>query len=187
MLSNLLLWSKAQMQGVTVKLVKVNLKAALKSTFQIHEVIAAEKGIQLTDQLKRNVFIDADTDMLQLVIRNLVNNAIKFTAPGGEIILSDEVIDEICRITVKDNGTGIPFDEQANIFSIKVNSAYGTKNEKGFGLGLVLCKEFTELQKGKISFESTPGTGSAFHVSFPLYPGANEGRIPGNSTLVRKV
>jgi len=187
MLSNLLLWSKAQMQGVTVNRVKVNLKETLMSTFQIHQVIATEKGIQLTDEIKSNVFIEADPDMLQLVIRNLINNAIKFTAPGGEIIVSDELADHMCHIIIKDNGMGIPYDEQANIFSIKVTSAFGTKNEKGFGLGLVLCKEFTELQNGKISFESTPGKGSTFYVSFPLFPGANDVNIPGNSALVKEV
>jgi len=168
MLSNLLAWSKSRMEGKTVNMAAVNLKQTLHSTFQIHRAIAAEKGIRLVDQLKNSIFIFADTDMLQLIIRNLVNNAIKFTNPGGEIIISAAVADGDCRIAVKDNGIGIPHGQQAGIFSLKANSTYGTKNEKGVGLGLVLCKEFTELQNGSIAFESTPGIGTTFYVSFKL-------------------
>ncbi len=70
--------------------------------------------------------------MLQLIVRNLINNAIKFTQPGGEIIVSDNIIGNDCRIIIikKDNGTGIPFEKQGSIFSLKVDSTYGTKNEK---------------------------------------------------------
>ncbi len=168
MLSNLLLWSKSQMEGVTVKLVKVNLKEILQSTFEIHQTIAAEKGIQLINQIKKSIFITADTDMLQLIIRNLINNAIKFTLPGGEITVSADVIEDYCRISIKDNGRGIPFDQQDNIFTLKANSTFGTKNEKGVGLGLILCKEFTELQNGKITFESKPSIGTTFYISLKL-------------------
>ncbi|BAU53567.1 sensor histidine kinase [Mucilaginibacter gotjawali] len=186
MLSNLLSWSKTQMHGVKVNGVKVNVKDVLKSTFQIHQTIAAEKGIHLANQLKPDVYIIADTDMLQLVVRNLISNAIKFTSPGGEIIILSDVVDDECRIMVKDNGIGIPFEEQANIFSLKVNSVYGTKNEKGIGLGLVLCKEFTELQNGKIGFESDPGVGSVFYISFKLYRDNNGNDIQGDGRLIKK-
>ena len=169
MLSNLLLWSKSQMEGVTVNMVKINPKEILLGTFQIHQTIAVEKDIQIINQLKDAVFIIADTDMLQLVVRNLINNAIKFTAPGGQIIISDSFIGDDYCIMLRDNGIGIPIEQQATIFSLKVNSTQGTKNEKGFGLGLVLCKEFTELQGGKIAFESTPGIGTTFYMSFKLY------------------
>ena len=178
MLSNLLLWSKSQMEGVTVNLVKVNPKEILLGTFQIHQTIAAEKDIRLVNQLKNTVFIIADTDMLQLIVRNLINNAIKFTKPGGEIIVSDDIVGDDCRIIVKDNGTGIPFEKQGSIFSLKVNSTFGTKNEKGVGLGLVLCKEFTELQNGKITFESAPGAGTAFYISLKLFDGNSGNKMP---------
>jgi signal transduction histidine kinase len=186
MLSNLLSWSKSQMEGVNVKMVNVNLKEALQSTFHIHQTIAAEKGIQLTDQVPGSIFITADVDMLQLVIRNLVNNAIKFTGPGGHILVSAVVIGNECRISVKDNGKGIPSKQQADIFSLKANSTVGTKNEKGVGLGLVLCKEFTELQNGRITFESQPGTGTTFYVSLRLGEGANNLNTSGTETLVTK-
>ncbi|MDR3693610.1 HAMP domain-containing sensor histidine kinase [Mucilaginibacter sp.] len=186
MLSNLLSWSKAQMHGVKVNGVKVNVKDVLKSTFQIHQTIAAEKGIHIANQIKPDVYIIADIDMLQLVVRNLVSNAIKFTSPGGEIAISTDIVDDECRIMIKDNGIGIPFEEQAAIFSLKVNSIYGTKNEKGVGLGLVLCKEFTELQNGKIAFESTPGIGSIFYIIFKLYHDANGTDTTANGILIKK-
>jgi signal transduction histidine kinase len=174
MLSNLLLWSKSQMEGVTVNMVKVNLKEVLESTIHIHQTIAAEKGIQLVDKLPNSISIIADADMLQLIARNLINNAIKFTDPGGEIIVSADIIENFCRIIIKDNGTGIPFEQQPDIFSLKTKTTYGTKNEKGVGLGLVLCKEFTELQNGKISFESIPGKGTTFYISFKLIRDIND-------------
>jgi signal transduction histidine kinase len=184
MLSNLLSWSKSQMNGVTVNMAKVNLLEALQSTFDIHQTIAAEKGIQLINQLKGDVFIWADADMLQLIIRNLINNAIKFTRPGGEIVVSNDVAGDRCRIVVKDNGAGIPVEKQGSIFSLKVSSTYGTKNEKGVGLGLVLCKEFAELQGGEIMFESIQGVGTTFYVSFKLYDVVDEVKTAEKEKLI---
>jgi len=183
MLTNLLSWSKSQMTGVTVNLEQLNLKEALQSTFSIHQTIAAEKGILLADQLKNCVFILADTDMLQLVVRNLINNAIKFTAPGGEIVISNDIVGDKCRIIIKDNGAGIPVEKQSSIFSLKISSTSGTKNEKGVGLGLVLCKEFTELQNGEIMFESMKGVGTTFYIVFDLVREANDSNIPEREKL----
>jgi two-component system sensor histidine kinase/response regulator len=172
MLSNLLMWTKSQMEGVTVNLAVVNLAETLHTTLQIKTTEAQEKGIQLINGLTGSSLIIADSDMLQLIVRNLLNNAIKFSNPGGEIIISSEVIDATeCRIVVQDNGIGIPHDQQAEIFSLKASSTFGTKNEKGVGLGLLLCKEFTEMQKGRIWFESTPGTGTSFYLSLRPYKG----------------
>lgn len=186
MLANLLSWSKSQMEGVTVKLVELNLKEVLQGTLQINQAIAAEKGIQLTDQLTDSAFIIADPDMLQLIVRNLVNNAIKFTNPGGQIMVSSEIIGDDCQVRIKDTGIGIPHDQQNDIFSLKTSSTYGTKNEKGVGLGLVLCKEFAELQGGKIAFESAPGTGSTFYVSFKRLRGIGDSNAPAEGELVKK-
>ena len=157
------------MEGVTANLTNVNLQDVLQSTIHIQQTTAAEKGIRLTNQLKNSISIIADADMLQLVVRNLINNAIKFTNPGGHIVVSSDIIENDCRIMIKDDGTGISFEQQKSIFSLKVNSSFGTKNEKGVGLGLILCKEFTELQGGKITFESKPGVGTIFYLSFKLY------------------
>lgn len=173
MLTNLLLWSKSQMSGVTVNLVVLDLKEALKTTLDIYQAIAAEKGIQLTNELTESIFINADADMVQLIIRNLINNALKFTDAGGLIAISAGATGYYCRISIKDNGLGISYEHQKDIFSLKTESTIGTKKEKGVGLGLLLCKEFTELQGGKITFESAPGAGTTFYVDLEMATGVS--------------
>ena len=110
----------------------------------------------------------ADTDMLQLVVRNLVSNAIKFTPRGGIINIDAQLVQHECKITVSDNGKGIDPQQQEKIFSINTEPAFGTNNEKGVGLGLLLCKEFIERQGGRIGFESVFGKGSSFFIYIPL-------------------
>jgi signal transduction histidine kinase len=168
MLSKLLIWSKSQMDGVVVKLNDVNLKDALKTTLELERMLALKKGILPSCQIDPSITVVADSDMLQLVIRNLMSNAIKFTPVGGSVDLRTEIVMNECKISIIDNGTGIPFEQQKNIFSLKSGSTFGTQNEKGVGLGLLLCKEFTEQQGGRISFESTPGRGSTFFVYMPI-------------------
>src|ERR1700722_19445087 len=160
MLSNLLLWTTNQMDGVSVTLAELNLKETLKPVIALQSVIAGEKRIGLKNTIADNAWVIADANMLQLVVRNLVNNAIKFTAPGGEIIITCERRGTHWRILVSDTGIGIADDRTDSIFYMKNQSTFGTKNEKGTGLGLLLCKEFTELQHGEIGFESTPGVGT---------------------------
>lgn len=165
MLSNLLSWTQAQMEGVRVKLIKLNLHNTLKNTLFVQANIAKQKGITIQHNLDSHIWLVADQDMLQLVIRNLVNNAIKFTSNGGVIKISSQILEGSCVIGVIDNGVGIPYTRQKDIFSLKGESTYGTKKEKGVGLGLLLCQEFIQLQKGKIWLESDPGVRTAFYVS----------------------
>ncbi|WP_316792631.1 HAMP domain-containing sensor histidine kinase [Pedobacter frigoris] len=167
MLSNLLHWSKSQMEGPNVHLVEVNLLKALTGTLEMQKMHALEKDISLNYEIPEAMTIIADVDMLQLVVRNLISNAVKFTPQGGSITISAQLILDECKITVNDNGKGIPKDKQEQIFSIKSSSTFGTNNEKGVGLGLVLCKEFIERQGGRIGFESDSGTGSSFFVFLP--------------------
>lgn len=167
MLGKLLIWSKAQMDGVAVKLGYVNLRSALYNTLELERSIALKKEIKLTTELDWDIRIVADSDMLQLVIRNLINNAIKFTPPGGEISFKAKKIGVECWLIVRDNGIGISEDKKAELFSLRAGATFGTNNEKGVGLGLLLCKEFTELQGGRIWLESAPGEGTAFFVSMP--------------------
>jgi signal transduction histidine kinase len=168
MLSKLLIWSKSQMDGVTVKLSDLNLNNTLKNTLELERIMAMKKNIDLSYAIDETISVVADSDMLQLVIRNLVSNAIKFTPAGGRVDVSTKKINNECRISIADNGRGIPFEQQADIFSLKARSTFGTSNEKGVGLGLILCKEFTDQQGGRIGFESTPGRGSTFFVFMPM-------------------
>jgi len=168
MLSNLLHWTKSQMEGPNVHLLEVKLLTILQSTLEIEKVHALKKDISLSYTIPADLTVSADVDMLQLVVRNLISNAIKFTPVGGVIAVEGQVISNECKITVSDNGHGIPADKQEQIFSIKAEPSFGTNNERGVGLGLVLCKEYIERQGGRIGFESTFGFGSSFFVFVPL-------------------
>ena len=170
MLSNLLNWSKSQMEGVKVNLVKVDLMEALISTLDMQKIQALTKNIVVTFNIPPKLMVVADIDMLQLVLRNLISNAIKFTPSGREIKVTAMTILQECKITVADNGSGIPEAKQHKIFTIKSEPTYGNNNEKGVGLGLVLCKEFIERQGGRITFESREGQGSSFMIFVPISP-----------------
>jgi len=169
MLTNLLSWSKAQMAGVTAQIAPVNLAEVLEITLALQRTSAAEKMIGLKNEIMQDLKIIADPDMLDLVVRNLLNNAIKFTQEGGEVTIRTEQHKDKCYIIIADNGKGIPYDRQPDIFKLKTQSTFGTKNEKGVGLGLVLCKEFISFQNGRIWFESLPEKGTKFYISLPLH------------------
>lgn len=170
MLSNFLHWSKSQMNGVSTNLVLINLSAVLQSTLEMENINAAKKHIVLNVNIPNQLMVFVDVDMLQLVVRNLISNAIKFTPTGGKIEVSAEQLASECKITISDNGKGISPEKQKEIFSVKAEPTYGTNNEKGVGLGLVLCKEFIEYQGGRIDFESNLNSGSSFFVFVQLIP-----------------
>lgn len=167
MLSNLLYWSKSQMEGASVHLEEVDLFSALKNTLEMEKLQAYKKDITLNYLINDKVTVIADINMLQLVVRNLISNAIKFTPQGGIINIDSQLIKHNCKITISDNGRGIAQDKQQSIFSVNTEPGFGTNNERGVGLGLLLCKEFIERQGGSIGFESTFGQGSNFFIFIP--------------------
>lgn len=168
MMGNLLSWSKSQLEGVKVNVQPMELLKVLRDMLKVETSIAQEKGVDLRCDIRENIYVQADANMLLLVIRNLISNAIKFTPMGGTIEVMAEVKED-CKITITDSGMGIEEADQKHVFSLKAKSTFGTNNEKGVGLGLILCKEFTELQGGSISFTSTPGQGTTFTISIPVF------------------
>jgi two-component system sensor histidine kinase/response regulator len=167
MLQNILSWSKDQMTGITLNLSLVNLTHVLNNTINLTRTLAQEKNIELTNTIDPNLQAMADADMLQLIIRNLLNNAIKFSSPGGKIHLSSILETDRCIIQVSDTGIGIRPGEGVDIFSVNYQGSYGTNNEKGVGLGLMLAKNYIELQHGEIWYENNPGKGVSFFISLP--------------------
>lgn len=167
MLANLLSWSKSQLQGTNADLQPLNFYKTVSTTLDMMMTVATKKGIRLTNAIDPEVLVKADADMLQLVVRNLVHNAIKFTPTDGEISIKTYTEGKECLVSIKDNGLGIPDDKQADIFSLKIRSAYGTSKEKGIGLGLFLCRQLVELQDGRIWFTSKTGQGSEFMLALP--------------------
>ncbi|MCF2498106.1 sensor histidine kinase [Dyadobacter chenhuakuii] len=169
LLSKLLNWSKSQLNGVSAQKEALNLDELVNSTLSLEKSSAIRKDIKLNYAIDPSIEIFADRDMMQVVFRNLIGNAIKFTPEGGQVSIESEISGNECIITVRDNGIGISPDKQAVLFSLNVQSTYGTKNEKGVGLGLLLTQEFLAAQNGKIWFESTPSEGTSFFVSVPRH------------------
>lgn len=167
MLQNILSWAKDQMGGTLVNLKPVPIHDALYKTIQLKETLAREKHITLSYVPNPSLVALADIDLLQLIIRNLLNNAIKFCHHGGTILLETTDQNNHCLIRVNDNGIGIGEADKSELFSLKHKGTYGTNKEKGVGLGLTLAKTYTELQHGQIWFESEIGRGSTFYVSLP--------------------
>lgn len=169
MLSKLLDWSKSQLHGVSAHMEYLNIQALFESTLNLERDIAARKNISLDYYFDPSAGIYADGDMMQLILRNIVGNAIKFTGIGGHIMVKAEAQGNNCLISVEDDGIGMSEKKQLSIFSLNVESTFGTNNEKGVGLGLMLCMEFIKAQNGKIWLESMPGKGTCFYISVPMF------------------
>ncbi len=167
LLNNLFAWCKTQMEGCDVNLEHLNLNKTIKKTIDLINVSAKAKNITLNNKINDDVFLKADANMLHLVIRNLLHNAIKFTPKNGIVCIEGVNVNNICRISVVDTGVGMSDLAQKQAFSLKINSTYGTNNEAGTGLGLVLCEEYTQLQNGKIWFTSKLNEGTVFNLEFP--------------------
>lgn len=169
LLTNLLAWSKSQMEGIHVKLQQIFLAEAIKETLALKRSLAAQKNITIEASVPEEMRLTADRDMLELVIRNLLNNAIKFTPSGGLIQIKAEESQDggTCIICISDTGIGIADDRIKSLFRLQSENTFGTNQEKGIGLGLVLCKDFMDIQHGKIRLESILGKGTRFYLTFP--------------------
>ncbi|WP_436486047.1 tetratricopeptide repeat-containing sensor histidine kinase [Chitinophaga sp. ARDCPP14] len=168
MMDNMLQWASNQMKGIGVKADDFDVTLLLNREFELLQTLARQKEVKLSHELNKSIMVYADPDMIRLVMRNLINNAIKFTPSGGEVMITATHDGEQAEITVKDNGTGIPVENQHRIFSNIYYSTSGTQNEKGCGLGLHLSKDFVERNQGQIWFNSMPGNGSSFSFTIPL-------------------
>lgn len=168
MLYNILVWSKTQMDGLHVNLTPVDVAAAIHPILKINKMAVSKKKISLDINIDASIKVMADINMLQLIVRNLLGNAAKFTPSGGTIFIKTSKTGDMCLIEVRDSGRGIDVSSQEDIFSLKVRSTFGTDNEKGIGLGLFLCKEYTIAQQGRIWFENNREGGSSFYLELPL-------------------
>ncbi|NCC72731.1 MAG: hybrid sensor histidine kinase/response regulator [Sphingobacteriia bacterium] len=170
LLENLLYWARNQ-QGRMVYLPKmVNLNQLIHETYHLLEGMAKNKNITLQTFLNDEFGVFADKNAVKTILRNLVANAIKFTNPGGSIETRVENPGGgFLQISVRDTGIGMDEDTAGKIFSkFKNDPRWGTKGEKGVGLGLVIAREFVEKHNGKIWVESTIGQGSTFYFTLPV-------------------
>ncbi len=171
LLKNLLTWSRSQRNKLKFVPEKNSLKSIFYEIILLHNTNAKNKDIIIDNLLDEDIFVKADSNMLKTILRNLLSNAIKFTDKGGKITFSARKIPEnaFAEISVKDTGIGIDKKNTDNLFNIeKSTSTRGTDNEKGTGLGLIICKEFVEKHGGKIWVKSIPKQGSEFLFTIPL-------------------
>jgi signal transduction histidine kinase len=163
LLENLLHWSRVQLGKMPYKPEYIKIKGVVEECFLLQKLNATNKKIKLQNTVEENVSVWADADMLSLILRNLISNAIKFTPENGSVTLSAVKKEQEYQIYVADTGIGLTDEEKDKLFRLDVRfSTAGTNDEPGTGLGLLLCKECVEKQGGTIWVESVPNRGSRF-------------------------
>ena len=165
LMDNLLHWSKTQMQKNSVFPQKVDIKQSIYEVVQLLHLQAKAKNIKLIDDTPSSLYSHVDKDMIKLVLRNLVSNAIKFTPEKGNVAIGVSEHPAFIEVYVKDSGTGISSEALQKINDKDFYTTNGTASESGTGLGLMLCKEFLELNGSQLHIESKPGAGSIFSFS----------------------
>ncbi|WP_339753817.1 tetratricopeptide repeat-containing sensor histidine kinase [uncultured Winogradskyella sp.] len=167
LLFNLLNWSKSQMQNLEPKPDLFNIQEVFHNKMALVEQKVEDKRIVLIDESQRD-FVYADKSMLEIVIQNLITNAVKFSRTGDVITVSNQDVNGKSLICVEDTGVGISRENIDKLFNANKNfTTVGTKNEKGTGLGLTIAKDLVELNDGRIWVESTQNVGSKFFIELP--------------------
>ncbi|MFZ1730685.1 MAG: PAS domain S-box protein [Bacteroidota bacterium] len=168
LLNNLMLWSRAHTGRMAYSPEHFEMEEVVQEIILLFSNAASQKGTVITHDLPDNEAIFADKYMISTVLRNLISNAIKFTPRAGKIHIATVKNQEGLTVSIRDNGVGISEGKLALLFHLDEDySTAGTDNEKGTGLGLILCKEFVEKHGGKIRVQSEPGKGSEFSFSIP--------------------
>ena len=168
LLENLLKWASSQMKGNPINPITFDIHDIILSKIKLYEKAAHQKGIKLINKTIKNFEVFADKDMIELVLRNLITNAIKFSSNGDSITITSTINTDKVSVCVTDNGTGIHQDAIVKLFGKHVFSTRGTMNEKGTGLGLILCRDFIQLNGGEIWVESAVNKGSKFFFTLPV-------------------
>ena len=165
LLDNILAWANKNEKS-SRETEEVELHSCVEEILELSYHSANAKGISLKNLIEPNFHIIVNRDILQLILRNLISNAIKFTVKGGSVIVNMQVAFQDMSIEVKDTGIGMSHEMKMNLFKTNINTTtLGTENEKGTGLGLILCKEFVDKLNGELSVESEKGKGSSFNIT----------------------
>lgn len=171
LLTNLFQWSQSQTGRIAYNPEIFDLGDLIKENQRLLTATAGQKAITISKVLSHKIAVSADKQMINTVLRNLISNAIKFTNEGGEITITAEKRAEDILVSVHDNGIGISKERLKTLFQIDESySTLGTNNEKGTGLGIILCMEFVEKHGGKIWAESEEGKGTIFYFTLSAYP-----------------
>jgi signal transduction histidine kinase len=168
LLEDILMWAKTQQGKIPYMPQNLSFTGLCNNILETIIPTAIEKNITINYSITDKLSVFADEEMLKTVLRNLISNAIKFTNNGGAININAVQTPSVITISISDNGVGMSTNSLEKLFIIsEVHSTTGTANEKGTGLGLLLCKEFVDKLGGRIWVESTEGTGSTFSFSIP--------------------
>lgn len=168
LIDNLLTWSRSQRGNIQLKPELINIRTLVDSCVEVASISSKEKNIALISKLNNNDVAYADKDTISTVIRNLISNAIKFTSNNGEVNIWAYNRNNAIEIFISDTGVGIGKEVLNQLFLIDKNiSTKGTNQESGTGLGLIICKEFVEKNKGTISVESELNVGTTFIITLP--------------------
>ena len=169
LLDNLLKWTKTQTGRLTVVFQDFELVKSISGVLEIFSLVSSSKNIELIFDSNEDINVRGDIDIVKTITRNLLSNAIKFSFSGSKIIIEVKKIDNMAVVSVKDFGKGMSQEEQQKLFNSETHfSKYGTNNEEGSGLGLLLCKDFATKNKGDLWLQSEEGKGSTFFFSIPL-------------------
>ncbi len=167
-LDNLLVWANSQMSGIKANAEIFDISEVVAENINLFAETAKIKNIQLSSKIEKNINVWADVNQIRLVLRNLVNNAIKFTSNDGKIFISAQIIEQTVAVSVHDSGIGMSKEKLHLLFNEETQfSTYGTSGEKGTGIGLLLCKEVIQVNGGTISVRSKEGEGSMFAFTLP--------------------
>lgn len=169
LLDNLLKWTKSQIGKLNVVYQDFDVVESMDSVIEIFNLVAGVKNIKLNFVAHDKIEVHADVDMMKTIVRNLLSNAIKFSYNNSEVVVNVEARENMAIVSVKDNGKGMSEEDQKKLFNTETHfSKYGTNNEEGSGLGLLLCQDFAIKNGGRLWFDSEEGKGSTFYFSMPL-------------------
>jgi signal transduction histidine kinase len=167
LMENLLQWAKSQMHAEAIKTGTVDISKSITEVLQILRLQAETKKIFIENKVTHPVFVFADKEMINLVLRNLLTNAIKFTPEHGSVTVDATELSSFVEIFVQDTGMGLNCESIEKINRNDFFTTKGTASESGTGLGLMLCKEFLNRNGGQMHIESEPGKGSIFSFTLP--------------------
>ena len=164
---NLLTWTKSNFNKVNVNPSEIDLKNLIGKILTIYESPIHLKGISVRMQIKHGEKLQSERGILEIVIRNLISNAIKFTHDQGRIMVKSVQKNNTVTISVEDTGTGMDAEMIAAVLNNTNAPAFGTRNEKGLGIGLTLCRELLTKIGGDLKIESTLGMGTKISIVLP--------------------
>ena len=167
-LDNLLEWSRSQLDGIVVSPSNFDLSNLIAENVHLIDPSVKLKGLIVQNNIINAVDVFADSNMINVVVRNLLSNSVKFCNSGDFIIIDAKKSDGKVILSIADTGPGISEKDREKLFLLEHTNSFGTSGEKGYHIGLILCKDMVEQNNGKIWVESELGKGTVFYVSLPI-------------------